>query len=92
MAGRKPILRRVTLTATFAPLFSDPIIGRVMITALPTNKGPVYALGDDGSELPLAPGEELEFFGVCLHAIKMRCDKTAKGNAVADAVLIVGET
>lgn len=80
------IMRKVVVAASFLSLTTkESEVASAEISAPPTNSGPVFFLGDDGSEVPWVPGEYHQFQHVDLAGIKV------KGNP-GDLVTIVGGT
>ena len=72
MSGRVPVLRTITLGASYAPLSVVPLIGNFTITAIGSNSGPCYFLGDDASDVIVAVNNWFEFVGVDLAALQMK--------------------
>jgi len=79
------IMRKVTVVANYQPLSATELIGSVTISAQPTNSGPVYFKGDDGSDVPWLPGEWHRFVSVNLAEIEVK-------GTPGDVVTVVGGT
>lgn len=79
------MMRSVTVGTAYGPLVAQRLIGSVTIRARATNTADVFFLGDDGSDVPWAPGTAHEFQSVDLGQIQV------KGTA-GDVVTIVGGT
>ena len=77
------IMRKVVVTADYAPLASGRLIGTVTVSCPPGNAGVVNFKGDDGSDVPWQPGEWHTLHRVDLSGIEI------KGTA-GDTVTIVG--
>ncbi len=79
------IMRKVDVTTSYQPLTSEKTVVSVTISCPPSNNGPVYFRGDDGSDVPWQPGEWHMLRRVDLAAFLVR-------GAVGDGVSIVGGT
>jgi hypothetical protein len=79
------VMRKVNVTAGYQSLVAQQLIATVEISALPSNTGPVFFLGDDGSDVPWIPGEYHTLNSVNLAEIKIK-------GTPGDAVSIVGGT
>ncbi len=79
------IMRKIDVTADWAPLSSQRLVGTVDISTPPGNSGPVQFRGDDGSEVPWIPGEYHTLHGVNLAEIFIK-------GTVGDTVTVVGGT
>jgi hypothetical protein len=79
------INRKITLTGGYQPLAATRTIASVTISCPPTNSGPVYFRGDDGTDVPWLPAEWHEFKHVDLSQIRVW------GN-YGDLVTVVGGT
>ena len=64
------IMRKYDVTSDYQVLASSQLVGSVTISVPPTNVGNVFFKGDDGSDVPWAPGEWHDFFSVNLAAIE----------------------
>jgi hypothetical protein len=54
------IMRKITVGAEYQPLSDVDLIGSVEISTPPTNTATVNFLGDDGSDVPWAAGDNAE--------------------------------
>jgi hypothetical protein len=79
------IMRKIVVTSSYAPLVAEQLVGTFTISCPPSNSGPVYFLGDDGSDVPWIKGEWHTFKHVDLASIQV------KGND-GDVVTVVGGT
>jgi len=79
------IMRTITVAATYQPLSATELIGSVTISAQPTNSGPVYLKGDDGTDVPWLPGEWHKLVSVNLAEIQLK-------GTPGDVVTVVGGT
>lgn len=81
------LMRKVDVTAEFAPLAAEPTVASVTISCPPGNAGNVTfkSLDDSGDEVPWAPGEWHAFQRIDLARVEI------KGTA-GDAVTVVGGT
>ena len=77
------IMRKIDVTADYAPLSSESLVGSVTISCLPTNAGDVYFKGDDGSDVPWKPGQWIDFQRVDLSEIKVK-------GTPGDVVTVIG--
>lgn len=68
------ILRSKSLTASYTPLVSEPLVATAVVTSPTSNAGTIYLKGDDGSDVPWQPGEWHEFHHVDLHALEAKAD------------------
>jgi hypothetical protein len=79
------IMRKIAVTSAYAPLVAGSLVGTFTISCPPANAGPVYFLGDDGSDVPWIKGEWHELKHVDLLAIHVK-------GTDGDAVTVVGGT
>lgn len=79
------ILRKITVTASYQPLVSSSLVGSVTISAPPTNAAIVLFKGDDGSDVPFAPGEWHTFRSIDLAAVQVK-------GTPGDVITLVGGT
>ena len=79
------IMRSVAVADEYHPLSTRDLVASVTVSCLPTNAGPVFFRGDDGSEVPWLPGEWHEFWNVNLAEITFR-------GTEGDVVTVVGGT
>lgn len=79
------VMRKVVVTATYQPLVAQQLIATVEVSALPSNAGPVFFLGDDGSDVPWIAGEYHTLKQINLSDIKIK-------GTPGDAVSVVGGT
>lgn len=77
------VSRKFAVNSHFRPIVTTRMILTCELVAAPDNLATVYLQGDDGSEVPLVPGQFHSLFGVDLNTVKV------KGTA-GDFVLIVG--
>ena len=66
------VIRKVIVTAAYAPLSPKSEIVTVEISAPPSNSAPVMFRGDDGSDVPWIPGEFHSFKSIDLKAIEIK--------------------
>lgn len=79
------ILRRFEVSGEYRPLSDRELVGTFDISTPPFNTGPVYLLGDDGSEVESIPGECHQLVRISLADIKVR-------GSPGDVVTIIGGT
>ena len=79
------IMRQIDVTADFAPLAPERLVGSFEISTPPTNAGNVLFKGDDGSEVAWLPGEYHSFRSINLTEIEVK-------GQVGDKVSVVGGT
>jgi hypothetical protein len=79
------VLRKVILTGVYQPLVPQPLIASVEISALPSNTGPAFFLGEDGGDIPWIPGEYHGFKRVNL------AEMLVKGTP-GDVLTVIGGT
>ena len=79
------LIRKIAVTASFTPLSDVREVCSFELSAPPDNGHTVYVHGDDGSDVPLIPGEFHQFTKVNLQSISV------KGTA-GDIVTIYGGT
>lgn len=79
------IMRKIEVTSEYEPLSEDKLVASVTISALPTNRDPVYFRNDQGEDIPWQAGEWHNFWSVNLNEIFV------KGTA-GDIVTIIGGT
>jgi len=79
------VMRKVAVTANYQPLVAERLVASVTILTPPANTGDVSFKGDDGSDVPWAPGQWHYFKSVDLGQIQIK-------GSVGDQVIIVGGT
>ena len=79
------IMRKIGVTAGYQPLSERRMVASATLSCPPTNNGPVYFRGDDGSDVPWMAGEWHDFWNVDLGGI------VVKGTP-GDVVTIIGGT
>jgi len=79
------IMRKITVTAVYQALVASRMVSSVTISTPPSNSGPVYFRGDDGTDVPWIPGEWHKFVAVNLADIKIK-------GTPGDVVTVVGGT
>lgn len=79
------IMRSITVTSTYQPLVSQPLVGSVTISTPPGNAGTVFFEGDDASDVPWVAGEWHDFRRVDLSRIRVK-------GTPGDTVTVVGGT
>jgi len=80
------LMRKVVVTAVYQPLSAKSReVVSVEVSTPPTNTGPVYFRGDDGTDVPWVPGEYHAFLRINL------ADLQVKGTP-GDVVTLVGGT
>jgi len=79
------IMRKVDVTADYAPLASEKTVASVEISCPPGNVGVVNFKGDTGQDVPWQPGEWHTFHRVDLAEIEIK-------GTPGDAVTVVGDT
>jgi len=79
------VMRKVDVTAEFAPLAGERTVASVTISCSPGNAGDVLFRGDTGQEVPWVPGEWHTFYAIDLAAVEI------KGTA-GDVVTVIGGT
>lgn len=79
------IMRRVEVAADYQPLSDRKLVASVALSCLPSNSGPVYFRGDDGSDVPWMAGEWHEFWSVNLNEILI-------WGTPGDVITIIGGT
>lgn len=79
------VMRKIVVTAQYQPLAAQELVVTVEVSTPPTNVGPVFFKGDDGSDVPWVPGEYHELKRVNLAGLQV------KGTA-GDLVTLVGGT
>ena len=78
------LFRKIVVTAAYQPLSAKDVeVASVEISALPSNAGAVFFLGDDGSDVPWIPGEYHTLKRVNLAEIKVK-------GAPGDCLTLVG--
>jgi len=78
-------MRKIDVTATYAPLAAERTVVTVTISCPPANAAAVYFKGDDGSDVPWIAGEWHTLVGVNLADIQVK-------GTVGDTVTLVGGT
>jgi len=81
--ANQTVMRRVNVTADYAPLSAVPLVVSVCISCPPGNGAAVEFLGDDGSDVPWIPGQWVEFRHVDLSQIQVK-------GTPGDTVVILG--
>ena len=67
------VMRKVVVGADFQPITAQANeVATVEVSASPDNSGPVFFLGDDGSEVPFLPGEYHQFVRINLADLKVK--------------------
>ena len=79
------LMRVVDVTGEYAPLVTGRTVVTVTISCPPSNAGPVYFRGDDGSDVPWIAGEWHTFTSINI------ADVRVKGTP-GDIVTLVGGT
>jgi len=69
----QPINRVITLTGTYVPLISEPLVGDVSVAYPYDQSGTAYVLSDIGTgDVPIMPGEAVGYYGVDLSALRVK--------------------
>ena len=79
------IMRRVPVAADYQPVVTESLVASVTISTPPGNQATVYFKGDDGSDVPWAPGEWHVFRSVDLSTVQIK-------GTDGDIVTVVGGT
>jgi len=79
------LMRKVVVTNQYQPLAANAAVVSVEVSTPPSNAGPVYFQGDDGSDVPWVPGEWHPFQRVDIAQIKVK-------GTPGDIVTVVGGT
>ena len=80
------IMRLVTLDGgDYRPLSAVALVGTFTVSCPPANAGNVLFKGDDGSDVPMIPGEWHTLVGINLAEIQIK-------GTVGDVVTLVGGT
>ena len=79
------VMRQIVVTGSYQPLVVSKLVATVTISCPPGNQGNVDFRGDDGSDVPWAPGEWHTLKRVDLAAIQIR-------GTANDTVTVVGGT
>jgi hypothetical protein len=67
------VMRKFVATAAYQALTANTIeVASVEVSAQPSNTGPIYFKGDDGSDVPWIPGEFHSFQRVNLADLKIK--------------------
>ena len=82
------VMRKVVVTADWRPLSAGRLVASFEVSTPPTNAGVVLFQGDDGSEVPWAPGEYHSFRKVNLADIRVKAPPGSPGALVT----VVGGT
>jgi hypothetical protein len=79
------VMRRIVLSEEYRPLVERSLVATVDVSAPPGNAGPVFFLGDDGTDVPWIAGEWHLLVRVDLSTIKVR-------GVLGDLLTVVGGT
>ena len=79
------VMRKIVVTAAYQPLVAQSLIATVEISALPSNAGPVFFRGDDGSDVPWIAGEYHTLKNVDLSTIQIK-------GSPGDGISLIGGT
>lgn len=79
------IMRKITVGSGYQPLAAVRTVISGTISCPPTNGGPVYFKGDNGTDVPWVQGEWHEFVAVNLADIQVK-------GTPGDVVTVVGGT
>jgi hypothetical protein len=79
------IMRKIAVTASYQPLATGKLVASVTILAPPSNTATVSFKGDDGTDVPWAPGQWHYFKSIDLGQIQIK-------GTVGNQVIIVGGT
>lgn len=79
------VMRKIVVTAAYQPLVAASLIATVEISAQPSNTGPVFFRGDDGTDVPWIAGEFHTLKSIDLSLVQVK-------GAPGDAITIIGGT
>lgn len=79
------VMREITVTGTYQPLSTSPLVASVTISTPPSNLSNVLFQGDNGSHVPWVPGEWHDFRSIDLALVKVK-------GTPGDVVTVIGGT
>lgn len=79
------VMRKIVVTAAYQPLVTPSLVATVEISAQPSNTGPVFFRGDDGSDVPWIAGEFHSLKSIDLSLVQVK-------GVPGDAITIIGGT
>ncbi len=82
---KTPIMRKVSVTGTYAALAATDTVVSVTVSTPPTNVANVLFKAADGADVPWVPGEWHDFRSINLAALEIK-------GSVGDVVTIIGGT